>query len=174
MKLYKNKLFAVILTVFAIVAFSSCSSDDYYWRTGTLNVEFDLGLDRNGYSEVYTTVYIDEIPQFNPSRDDLTDLRTNDAWLSISGLLQGDIINRFYIDVVGVGTYAYETPISIRQDGQVIEIDDTAYFNFMRNVNNLLFRNGSVDMKITFYSKIYDGGPVYFDIKNNLELELRD
>lgn len=174
MKLYKNKLFAVILTVVAVVMFSSCSSDDYYWKNGTLDVKFNLNLDRNGYSEAFTTVRISEIPEINLSREDIYDMRTNDAWLEISNLKRGDYIDRFYIDVVGVGTYAYETPISVRSDGEIITIDDNAYFNFMRNVNNLIYRNGAVDMKISFYSRIYDGGPIYFDIQNNLDLELRD
>lgn len=174
MRLNKNKLFVVLLTVFTLVAFSSCHVDDYYWKNATLDVNFNLNLDRNGYSQAYTTVRIQEIPEFNPSYDDLTGLRTNDSWLEISNLLRGDVINRFYIEVAGVGTYAYETPISVREDKAIVTIDDDAYYNFMRNVNDLLYRDGAVSMTVTFYSNIDDGGPVYFDIKNNLELEVRD
>jgi hypothetical protein len=173
MKCYKNNIFTVILIIITIVAFSSCHVDDYYWKKGTLDVNFDLNLDYYGYAQVFTTVRIQEIPELNLSREDLTGLRTNDAWLEISNLRRNDYIERFYIEVAGVGTYAYETPISIRTDGEVITIDDNTFFNYMSKVNAFLYRDGAVDMKITFYSRIYDGGPIYFDIKNNLDLEIR-
>lgn len=175
MKYYMNKLCVILLTLLILVGFSSCETDEnYYWKSGTLDIKFNLNIDHNGYGQAYTTVRITEIPQFNPSREDLIGIKTNDSWITISNLLRGDVINRFYIEVPGVGVYAYETPISIREDAAKIIIDDNAYFNFMRNVNELLYRNGAVDMKITFYSNIYDGGPAYFDISNNLDLEVRD
>lgn len=174
MRSTKNKLFATILTIVTVITFSSCTTDDYYWKTGTLDVKFNMNLDRNGYSQAYTTVRIQEIPEVDFSREEIYDLRTNDAWLELSNLKRGDYIERFYINVAGVGTYAYESPISVRSDGEIITIDDDAYFNFMRNVNALLYRNGAVDMRVTFHSRIYDGGPIYFGIHNNLELELRN
>lgn len=175
MKKYANKLLAVSLVVFALLAFSSCHSDDddYFWRKGTLDISFDLyPSTNNGYVETTTTVYIDEIPEFNPNREDLMDLVTNDSWLTLSNFLRGDYIDRFYIDVDGVGTYSYEYTISIRYDGEEIVIDDNSYFNFMRNVNDRLYRYGYVNMRIRMYTGIYDRGPVYLDIQNNLDLEI--
>ncbi|MDU1891570.1 MAG: hypothetical protein E6767_12860 [Dysgonomonas sp.] len=36
MKIYKNKLLTVLLSVFTLVSFTSCE-DDYYWTEGTLD-----------------------------------------------------------------------------------------------------------------------------------------
>lgn len=177
MKRYKNKLIAAVIVVFAIISFTSCENE-YYWKDGTLDVNFDVYADRNGYDEIYTTVRIEEIPQFNPSREDLVDLVTKDSWMKLSNLRRGDYIDRFYIEVAGVGRFAYERPISIRDDNAEVIIDDYAapgFFNFMRDVNYNIYRYGAVDMKITFYSRIYNNvEPIYFDIKSNLDLEVRD
>lgn len=177
MKELKKTLFTATLLLIGILTFSSCSSDDdyhYQWRSTTLDIGFDLYTSNiNGYAEVSTTVYIEEIVDFNPNREDLINLRTTDSWLILSNFERGNYIDRFYIDVEGVGTYSYEYPISIRFDGEEILIDDDSYFNFMRDVNNLLYYDGFVNMRIRIYTNIYDDFPVYFDIHNNLDIEVR-
>lgn len=169
-----NKLFLVLALVSGVIAFSSCSSHDYEWRRATLDIQFDMSPNpSNGYVDVSTTVYLDEIPEFNPSRERIVDLVTNDSWLNISNFLRGDYIDTFYIDVAGVGTYRYEIPIKIRQDDEIFTLDDNGYYNFMRDVNYLLLRDGAVDMRIRMYTNVYDGGPIYFDMQNNLDIEVR-
>lgn len=170
------KLLAVVFSIITLFAFSSCERDHDYWKKGTLNVELDLNTNNRGYGRVATTVYIDEIPEFNPNRETLIGLVTKDSWMEISNLAYGDIIDRIDIDVAGVGVYSIGT-IIIRNDVDYITIDDSnsrGYSNFMNDVNYRLFRDGRINMVVTIYSNVYDGGPIYCDIKNIFDLELRD
>lgn len=46
MKRYKNKLFAILLSVFALVSFTSC--EDYGWREGTMDYYSTINAAANG------------------------------------------------------------------------------------------------------------------------------
>ncbi|MDR1882390.1 MAG: hypothetical protein LBR26_06355 [Prevotella sp.] len=170
----KYKYFAVLSALVALFSFSSCESD--YWKKGTLSLQFDLDTNNKGYARVARIVYIDEIPEFNPYRETLVGMTTKDTWIEISNLVYGDFIDRIDIDVAGVGVYSIG-PISIRNDVDYITIDESSYrgyFNFMNDVNYRLYRDGRINLAITIYSNVYDGGPVYFDIRNIFDLQMRD
>lgn len=171
----KNIFIAVLFSIVTLVSFSSCERDDY-WKKGTLDLKFDFNTTNQGYARIATTVYLDEIPEFNPNRETLIGMSTKDTWIEISNVVYGDVIDRIDIDVAGVGVYRIG-PISIRNDVDYITIDDSnsrGYFNFMNDVNYRLYRDGRVNMIVTIYSNVYDGGPVFFDIRNIFDLQLRD
>ena len=46
MKRYKNKLFAILLSVFALISFSSC--ENYEWREGTMDYYSTINTTANG------------------------------------------------------------------------------------------------------------------------------
>ena len=172
MKRYRLGL--ILLTIIVGFSFTSCETDDY-WKSGTLDIKFDLHPDTyDGYVQVTTIVRDVEIAEFNPSREDIIDIQLNDAWLEMSNFKRGDYIERFYIEAQGIGTFSFETPISIRETGQIVTVDNNAYFNFMQDVMNKLAYNKSIRITVTMYTRIYDGGPIYFDMKNNLDLRLTD
>ncbi|MDR1706380.1 hypothetical protein [Dysgonomonas sp.] len=46
MRKYKNKLFAILLSIFAAISFTSC--DDYEWRQGTMDYYSTINAAANG------------------------------------------------------------------------------------------------------------------------------
>lgn len=171
----RYKLFIALFSIIALVSFTSCENDDY-WKKGTLDLNFNLNTNNKGYARVVTNVYIDEIPEFNPNREDLIGMSIKDSWVEISNLTYGDYIDRIDIEVAGVGIYSIG-PISIRDNVGYITIDEDnsrGYLNFMNDAFYRLYMDGSITMSITMYSNVYDGGPILFDIRNIFDLQMRD
>lgn len=171
----RYKLFIALFSIIALVSFTSCENDDY-WKKGTLDLNFNLNTNNKGYARVVTNVYIDEIPEFNPNREDLIGMSTKDSWIEISNFKYGDYIDRIDIEVAGVGIYSIGS-ISIRDNVGYITIDENnsrGYFNFMNDVFYRLYMDGSITMSITMYSNVYDGGPILFDVRNIFDLQMRD
>lgn len=169
-----HKLGFILLTIVVGLSFTSCD-EDYYWKNANLDIKFNIEPDTyDGYDKVYTVVRDVDISGYNPAREEISSIRLDDAWLELSNFKRGDYINKFYIDVEGVGTYPYEWPISIRSDNEVITIDNDSYYYFMEDAINRLAYRGSIKVTVTIYTRIYDGGPIYFDLKNNLSLYIRE
>lgn len=167
-----------LITLFSLVigfSFSSCDKDREYNKSGALEADFDLLLNGNGYSQTLTRrISIDEIQNYQRSKEDLLGVELLDAFFELDNLRKYDHIDRINIAVNGVGVYSYTIPINVRYDGEIIIIGDASYRDFMYNVIDLLLHDGFVDVKIELYSKIYDGGPIYFGLRNNLNLRVRD
>lgn len=171
MKKYKNKLFTAILLVCALLSFSSCENDSR-WIASTLDFEAEVPFRSDGYYNYTIRIYDTDITDFRPSRQDLLDIRTLDAWLIISNFKRRDRVN---LRLVANGNIVYDhlSTISPNIDNEYV-INDDAYFNFMADVIDIVRRRGYVDITITGNSNIGDGGPLVFTFENNIDIYIRD
>jgi len=171
MKNYRNRLFAVVFLVFTLFSFSSCENDRR-WKATTLDFEVDVPIRSDGYFNYTVRILDTDITDFRPSREDLIDIRTLNAWLILSNMNRRDRINlRLVAD--GNIVYDYIPTISPNIDNEFV-INDNAYVDFMADVIDVIRRRGYVDITITGDSNIGDGGPIVYTFENNIDIYVRD
>lgn len=171
MKRYNNKLFTAILLVFALLSFSSCENDSR-WVATTLDFETDVPIRSDGYYNYTIRILDTDIADYRPSREDLIDIRTLDAWLVISNFKRTD---RVGLRLVANGNivYDYLPTISPNIDNEYV-INDNAYVDFMADVIDVIRSRGYVDITITGDSNIRDNGPLVFTFQNNIDIYVKD
>lgn len=171
MRRYKNKLFAILLSVLAVISFTSCENDDYLVST-TLDFETEVPIMSNG--RFNKTIRVDEslIKDFKPGREDLLDINTLNSWLTISSMLRED---RVTLSLVADGNISYEfrDVISPNSKGEYV-IEDNGFYNFMIDVIDIIRARGYVDITIFGTSNIGDGGPLLFTFENNIDIYVRN
>jgi hypothetical protein len=172
MKKYRNKLFTAVLVILAAVSFTSCTNDNEYWISTTLDFETNIPVMTNGRFD--QTIRVDEsfIKDFRPSREDLLDIKTFNSWLVISNMLRED---RVTLSLVANGNIRYDFRDVISPDSKgEYYIEDNGFYNFMIDVVDVIRARGYVDIKIFGTSNIEDGGPLVFTFENNIDLYIRD
>lgn len=174
MRKYKNKLIAIILSVTAILSFSSCEDYDYRWKATTLDFEVDVPINPvNGRFSYPVRILDTDIADFRPSREDLMDINTLNGWLVISNFARNDRVTLSLIANGGAVRYDHLSVISPDRNNEYI-IEDDGYFNFMVDVIDIIRRNGYVDITIVGESNIEDVGPLVFAFENNIDIYIRD
>lgn len=171
MKKYRNKLLAVILSVSALLSFSSCEND-YSWVATTLDFEAEVPLRNDGYFNYTIRILDSDIADYRPSREELVDIRTLDGWLIMSNFKRTDRVSLRLV-ATGGATYDHLSTISPDINNEYI-INDDGYFNFMADAIDMIRRNGYVDITITGESNIRDRGPLVFTFENNVDIYVRD
>lgn len=183
MKNYKNKLFAVLFSVFALVSFTSCEDDDYIVRTG-LYCQFLSTSDSRGYfaSEGGGDYTFNNIPDIGRNPD-IREFIYNGTVISITGDIQpGDVIRDLYIDVEGLGEFRYAKTIPVRYRNELIEYDtydDPEFYDFMSDAMYHFYRNGWINILVSGYITDRSGTAirnVRMDIvlDNSLDIRIRD
>ena len=132
MRKYKNKLFAILLSIFAVVSFTSC--DDYEWREGTMIRYKTIDASYNG-------TIIDDIPinynfvEVDGHYDRLDDIRFHSGHIDID---TRDYIHEFNLTLSNSDAYL---PVKVRDNiGGRLEgrqVDD-----FLNAVVEVVRRNG--------------------------------
>ncbi|MDR2950379.1 MAG: hypothetical protein LBV71_14400 [Prevotella sp.] len=182
MKLYKNKLFAVILTVVAVVTFSSCSSDDdYEWRRGTLNLstEFDkdpIYTDNKGRFSFSYDLRAEDIGGIDARRLDIVDVRSieSEVFLFYGELfVAGDHVN-IRLSADGVNSRTLRMIVDNDKEAKVIDADYHLLQEFMSDMAYNLARRGQLNFYID--GELLDiPQQTYFDfeVKNIFDFEIR-
>lgn len=181
MKLNKNKLFVVLLTIFTLVAFSSCHVDDYEWRRGTLNfsTEFDdepIYTDNRGQFSFYYNLVAEDIGGINARALDIVDVRSyeSEVFLFYGELFRpGDLIN-ITLEADGVNPRTLRMIVNDNREAIVIDADHPLLVQFMCDMAYNLARRG----QLKFY---IDGEllntPQYtyfdFEVRNDFDFQIR-
>lgn len=142
MRRYKNKLFAILLSIFAVISFTSC--EDYEWREAQLVRNSTITAAQNG-------VIVENIPidfnhiQVNGGYDRIDDIRFYGGQIEIKtgdriGILRLSISNsNAYLDLDGrrgggifegsrVDDFLYAVVETVRRDGYAtIYVDGDGY-----------------------------------------------
>ncbi|MFV0417119.1 MAG: hypothetical protein ACK5KT_00105 [Dysgonomonas sp.] len=171
MKRYKSKLFTAILLVFALLSFSSCEKEAR-WIATTLDFEVEVPTRSDGYFEYTIRVYDIDIADYRPEREDLIDIRTLNAWVTLSNIERTHRIN---LRIVANGNiiYDYLPTISPNVNNEYV-INDNAYVDIMADVIYVIRRRGYVYITITGTSNIRDGYTIVFTFKNNIYIYVSD
>lgn len=140
MKEYKNKLFAILLSLLVVVSFTSC--DDYEWREGTMDYYATINAAPNG-------VIQDDLPiNFNYVRVDgsynrIDDIRFYGGYITVE---PKSYIDRFTLSISNSDVYLpviVQNSVGGKLEGR--QVDD-----FLNAVVEVVRRNG--------YATIYVDG----------------
>ncbi|MBK5721478.1 hypothetical protein JGH11_11405 [Dysgonomonas sp. Marseille-P4677] len=182
MKSYK--LLAIVFSIVTLFIFSSCESDHYEWRRGTLNLttEFDdepIYTDNRGRFNFSYDLRAEDIKGIDTRRLDIVDVESysSEIFLFRGELFRvGDLINiRLAADGVnGVGLRMIVVNNNGGREAMVIDEDLYLLKRFMADMAYRLARNG----RLVFY---IDGElldifqPTYFDFEvvNDFNFEIR-
>jgi len=182
MKQNKNKLLAVLFTVFALVGFSSCSdSDDYEWKRGTLNLstEYDdepIYTDSRGRFSFSYDLRAEDIRGLDVRRLDIVDVRSYESEIFLfygELFVPGDVIN-IRLEADGVNPRTLRMAVNNNKEAIVIDADHPLLVDFMCDLAYNLARRGQLNFYI-------DGEllntPQYtyfdFEVKNIFDFEIR-
>lgn len=172
----RNLLSYLFLTFIIGFVLTSCSNDDDDYIVKS-NFDYRLpSITRNGNFEVHTTIYIDDLPDINLSRESLIEIYLRNAWLNVNGdLYRNDDINIHSITINGK-TLLLDYHINVASnvgDAGLDIMNDDAYINFMHDAMNLLNSKGKIDVVVNGDSYM-TGGKLYITLCNNLDLTVRE
>lgn len=172
----RNLLSYLFLTFIIGFVLTSCSKDDDYIVKSNFDYRLPV-ITRNGNFEVHTTIYVEDIPNINLSRESLIDIYLRNAWVNVSGdLSRNDDINIHSITINGK-TLLLDYRINIANnvgDAGLDIMNDDAYVNFMYDAMNLLNNRGKIDVVVDGDSYMTGGKNLYITLCNNLDLTVRE
>lgn len=181
MRFTKNKLFATILTIVTVVTFSSCTTDEYEWRRGTLNLSTEnnsepVYTDNRGRFSFSYDLRAEDIGGIDTRRVEVVDVRpySSEIFLFRGELFRpGDLIN-IRLEADGVNPRTLRMIVNNNRDAMVIDADHPLLQEFMSDMVYILARRGQLNFYI-------DGEllnipqKTYFDFKavNEFDFEVR-
>lgn len=173
----KNFLLYSLMALILGLALTSCSDDDKDYLVKSNFDPMFLPITQNGNFEARTTIYIEDIPNVNFSKEDIIDIYLKNAWVNVSGdLSRNDDINIYSIIVNGrtlLLDYNINVPNNVNNAGIDIT-NDNAYINFMYDAMILLNQKGKIDVTVKGYSYLTQGRNLYITLCNNLDLTVRE
>jgi len=185
MKRFKNKLFAVLFAVTALVAFSSCESDDYEWLRGTLNLSTVNDADpiytyEGGLFSFSYNLRAEDIGGIDARRLDIVDVRSyeSEVFLFYSNLFRPNDRINIRLRADGVKSYTLRMIVIVNDNGDRVAmvIDEDLYLlkEFMSSMAYNLARNGQLKFYIdgellsTSQDTSFD-----FEVRNDFDFEVR-
>jgi len=181
----KNIFVAVLFSIIALVSFSSCESDRYEWKRGTLNLstEFDeepIYTDSHGGFSFWYDLRAEDIRGIDARRLDIVSVESysSEIFLFYGELFRpGDRIN-IRLKADGVNNCALRMRVVVMDNGSVeaLVIDEDYYLlkGFMADMAYNLSRRG----QLRFYIEgelldIFQPTSFDFEARNDFDFEVR-
>jgi hypothetical protein len=177
----KNIFIAVLFSIVALVSFSSCESDHYEWKRGTLNLstEFNdepISTDSHGRFSFWYDLRAEDIGGIDARRSDIVSVESfsSEIFLFHAPLFRlNDIIN-IRLKADGVNGCVLRMIVNQSKEAQVIDDDYRLLKGFMADMAYNLSRRG----QLRFYIEgellnISQSTRFDFEVRNDFDFEIR-
>lgn len=157
MKRFKNRLFAVVLSVLAVVSFTSC--DDYEWREATMDYYATITAAGNGVVRADLPVDFNWV-KVDGRYDYIDDIRFVGGYIEIT---PGGYVDGFRLRVSDSNAYldvVVQNSVGGRLDGRQVQ-------DFLNAVVEVVRRNGNA----TIYVDGNAGRSVRFDLDFYIDID---
>jgi hypothetical protein len=157
MREYKNKLFAILLSVSAVISFTSC--EDYEWRQGTMDYLATINAAPNGVIKDYLPIDFNYV-RVDGRYNDIDDLRFRGGCIKIA---QSPYIYGFTLRLSNSNAYL---DVEIRNSlGGTL--DDVQTQDFLNAVVEVVRRYGQA----TIYIEGEADGSARFDLNFYIDID---